>query len=106
MNDKRWIAAKVLFVLLVIPLMGAVVMGLWNWVVVDLFTGARAIDLPHAIGLLVLSRILFGGFRGRGGWHHRHHHRHGHPRFGRDGCRGRGNKPQEDLKADLAAGAQ
>lgn len=104
MNDKRWIAAKVLFVLLVIPLMGAVVMGLWNWVVVDLFTGARAIDFPHAVGLLVLSRILFGGFRGRGGWHHR---RHGPPRFrGGEGCRNRQARQQEELKADLAAGAQ
>jgi hypothetical protein len=32
--------------------------------------------------LLVLSRILFGGFRGHGGWRGRMHgHRHGHERW-------------------------
>ncbi len=31
----------------------------------------------QAAGLLVLSKILFGGFRGRGG-HHGWHGRHGH----------------------------
>src|SRR5258708_35882843 len=37
------------------------------------FIGSRSMDYPHALGLLVLSRILFGGFRGRGGWHQRRH---------------------------------
>jgi hypothetical protein len=48
--------------------LGAAVMVLWNLVVPGVFTGSHAIDYPHALGLLVLSRILFGGFRGRGGW--------------------------------------
>ena len=52
-------------------LLGALVMVLWNAVVPTLFTGARPIDYPHALGLLVLSRILFGGFHRHGGWHGR-----------------------------------
>ncbi len=53
--------------------LGAVVMLLWNAIVPALFTSAHQIDYLHALGLLVLSRILFGGFRGRGGWHGRRH---------------------------------
>jgi hypothetical protein len=67
--------AKALLVLVAIALLGWIVMALWNWVIPAAFAGARSIDYLHAIGLLVLSRILFGGFRGRGGWHgggHRH----------------------------------
>jgi len=41
---------------------------LWNLVTPALFVGSRPIVYPHALGLLVLCRILFGGFRGRGGW--------------------------------------
>jgi hypothetical protein len=48
-------------------------MMLWNAVMPVVFTGARSIDYLHALGLLVLSRILFGGFRGHGGWHTRRH---------------------------------
>ncbi|ALW83842.1 hypothetical protein AUC43_01225 [Hymenobacter sedentarius] len=38
---------------------------LWNWLVPELFHGP-AIGLGQTVGLLVLSRILFGGFRGGG----------------------------------------
>jgi hypothetical protein len=41
-----------------------------------LFTGAQPIDYLHAVGLLALTRILFVGFRGRGGWHGHHQRRH------------------------------
>jgi hypothetical protein len=44
---------------------GLVVMGLWNWLTPDLF-GWKPIGYLQALGLLVLSRILFGGFRGHG----------------------------------------
>ncbi|MGH8782188.1 hypothetical protein [Paraburkholderia sp.] len=65
---KFWLkcVAKVVLVLLIIVVLGWMVMTLWNWVLPALFVGARTIDFPHAFGLLVLSRILFGGFRGRG----------------------------------------
>jgi len=49
---------------------GAVVMALWNWLAPALF-GAHAIDFWQALGLLVLSKLLFGGFRGGLG-RHRH----------------------------------
>jgi hypothetical protein len=49
-----------------IGLLGWVVMTLWNGVLPGVFSGVRAIDFRQALGLLVLSRILFGGFRGGG----------------------------------------
>ena len=48
-------------------LLGFVVMHLWNWLMPELFTGAQLIDYWHAMGILVLSKILFGGFKGRHG---------------------------------------
>src|SRR2546429_1443972 len=42
-------------------------MSLWNWLVPSLFHGP-AVRYWQAVGLLLLSRILFGGVRGRGGW--------------------------------------
>ncbi|AXL48885.1 hypothetical protein DSC91_000469 [Paraburkholderia caffeinilytica] len=66
---------KALLVLVGIAVLGWMVMALWNWVVPALFIGGRSIDYLHAMGLLVLSRILFGGFRGHGGCHGRRHWR-------------------------------
>ena len=60
-------------VLVAAAALGAVVMLLWNAIAPMLFSGAHPIDYPHAVGLLVLCRILFGGFRGHGGWHGRRH---------------------------------
>lgn len=57
--------------LLAAAVMGGAVMLLWNAVAPTLFADARQIDYLHALGLLVLCRILFGGFRGHGGWHGR-----------------------------------
>ena len=54
----------VLFVVAAVLVLGAVVMGLWNWLMPDLF-GWRTISLWQAVGLLVLSRILLGGLLGR-----------------------------------------
>lgn len=67
--------AKVLLVIVAVAVLGWAVMMLWNWVLPALFVGARTIDFAHALGLLVLSRILFGGFRGHGGWRGRRHWR-------------------------------
>ncbi|MGA3190308.1 MAG: hypothetical protein ABSF22_24650 [Bryobacteraceae bacterium] len=45
---------------------GGIVMMLWNWLVPALF-GGRLITFWQALGVLVLSKILFGGFhRGHG----------------------------------------
>lgn len=58
---------------------GAVVMALWNWLLPSLF-GLPLVTFWQALGLLALSRILFGGVRlsGRrhgmgGGWRGRMH---------------------------------
>jgi hypothetical protein len=60
---------KALLLVAAVAILGWIVMALWNAVVPFAFAGARLMDYPHALGLLILSRILFGGFRGRGGWH-------------------------------------
>lgn len=58
----------VLFALVVAAVLGVVVMRLWNWVMPPVF-GLHAIGYWQALALLVLTRILFGGFRrGFGGF--------------------------------------
>lgn len=54
-------------VLLAVTVFSFVVMHLWNWLVPAIF-GLHAIGFWQALGLLVLSKILFGGFRGRPGF--------------------------------------
>ena len=75
----KWKILKVaLLVVVGVAGLGWVVMSLWNWLMPALVDGVHQLDYLHAIGLLILSRILFGGMRGRGGWHgwHGGHHRH------------------------------
>ena len=76
--------------------MGFVLMGLWNWLMPMLF-GLKTIGYWQAVGLFILSKILFGGFRGGGGrrhWRSRMEERWGHmtpeerEKF-REGMRGR-----------------
>jgi hypothetical protein len=66
----RW-SVKGLAVLAAVAALVAVlslaVMLLWNSLVPELFRGP-SLQYWQAFGLLVLSRILFGGLRGRG-WH-------------------------------------
>ncbi len=61
--------------------LGFVTMGLWNWLVPVLFHGP-VITFWQAIGLFILSKILLGGFKGKGGRHG------GGPWGGRGGMRG------------------
>lgn len=68
-------AGKAVLVVVGVGVLGWAVMMLWNWVIPAIFVGGRSIDFMHALGLLVLSRILFGGFRGHGGWRERRHWR-------------------------------
>jgi hypothetical protein len=44
---------------------GVAVMLLWNWLMPALFA-LPAIGFWQAVGLLILSKLLLGGFRGRG----------------------------------------
>jgi hypothetical protein len=53
------------FAALALALLGYVVMTLWN-AILPAVTGLHAITFVQALGLLVLSRILFGGLRGWG----------------------------------------
>lgn len=76
-SPRRYKPLKVLFflaaALVFALLLGTVVMLLWNAILPDL-TGVNEIKLWQAIGLLVLSRILFGGFhwgKHRGRWNSR-----------------------------------
>jgi hypothetical protein len=46
----------------IVLLVGYVIMSLWNGILPDLF-GWHTITFWQAIGLLILSRILFGGFK-------------------------------------------
>ncbi len=48
-------------------LAGTVTMALWN-AILPAVLGVKAITFLQALGILVLSRILFGGFGRRGGW--------------------------------------
>jgi len=67
-----------LIALLAATVFSWVTMSLWNWLMPALF-GLRAISFWQALGLLVLSRVLLGGFRGRPGhamhWRRRMHER-------------------------------
>ena len=68
----RRIAGMLILGTAAIAVLGFLVMGLWNALLPPLF-GLRALHFWQALGLLLLARILFGGF------HHRHggrgHHR-------------------------------
>lgn len=72
MEPKEWKRKKAkifLFVPLIISLVSAVVMLLWNAILPDLL-GVKHITFLQSAGLLLLCKILFGGFgfgRGHGG---------------------------------------
>jgi hypothetical protein len=72
MNTKARYFRKAALAVVAIALLGGVVELLWNAVGPTMFGGAHGIDYPHALGLLILCRILFGGFKGRRGWHAHH----------------------------------
>ena len=63
---KKWIAVLAIPALVIFMVIGGeVVMHLWNWLAPALF-GWRVVSFWQALGLLVLCRILFGGFGGHG----------------------------------------
>lgn len=101
-----------------------VVMLLWNALLPAIF-GVASIGFLQALGLLILCRLLFGGFGGRGMfWRHGREmrerwmamtpeqrealfqhgfgHRHGHPfaHRGRRGCHGRDERPAPQQAAE------
>src|SRR5438876_10334673 len=56
----------ILGILIFTAIGGAVVMLLWNWLAPAMF-GLRLITFWQALGILILCRILFGGFGMLGG---------------------------------------
>src|ERR1700676_3502522 len=66
MKKKWWLFFVVPpAIVILIAICGEVVMHLWNWLLPGLF-GWHLITFWQALGLLVLSRILFGGWGGGG----------------------------------------
>ena len=61
------------FFAIFIFLFGFITMSLWNALVPDLFHGPM-LTYWQALGFLVLAKIFFGGFYGRGRCHGRHRH--------------------------------
>ncbi len=73
-NDKSGCKAKcckiALMVIVGIAALGWLVMLLWNWLMPELFAGAREIGYWQALGVFALSKILFGG-HGHARWKER-----------------------------------
>lgn len=74
-----------------IAALGGAVMLLWNALIPDLFAGARPLGYGQALGLLLLCRILFGGWRGgcHGRWKGSHQRGEGMTADERDRLKGR-----------------
>lgn len=51
-----------------IALGGLVVMLLWNAIIPEVIPSVKKLNYGQAVGILVLSRILLGGFKGRPGF--------------------------------------
>jgi hypothetical protein len=68
MNRGVKFLAFVALGVLAIFLIGFVTMSLWNWLVPVLFNGP-IITFWQALGLLLLSKLLFWGFGGKKQWH-------------------------------------
>ncbi|MHB1921676.1 MAG: hypothetical protein ACYCOO_05510 [Chitinophagaceae bacterium] len=70
MKKKYWIkkaAGFSLLAILLLLLLSWVVMGLWNSLLPGLIH-VPSINFMQALGLFLLARILFGGFRGGSCW--------------------------------------
>ena len=74
-SNRNWRIRKgataVVMVALAIVVFGYGTERLWNWLMPSIFS-LRTITFGEALGLLILSKILFSGFGGRGrggrGW--------------------------------------
>ena len=57
------IVAMIFIGISIVALLGLAVMYLWNWLIPEIFTGGPVITYWQALGLMVLAKILFGGFK-------------------------------------------
>jgi hypothetical protein len=67
MRKKWFVLGPIVIVLcaIIMVIAGGIVMWLWNWLLPPLFA-IRPITFWQALGIMVLSRMLFGGFGVRG----------------------------------------
>lgn len=63
----RKVAGFILLFVFAILFFTYIVMTLWNNILADVI-GVRTINFGQGLGILVLSKILFSGFRGGGSW--------------------------------------
>ncbi len=66
------VIAGIAFAVLLALLFGFVVQYVWNWLVPDLF-GLKTITYLQAFALIILARLLIGGFGGHHGRYGRGH---------------------------------
>src|ERR1035438_6740135 len=77
-GNRFWRILKIVVIVTVaVNVFGYAIMSLWNWLMPAMF-GLKTINFLQALGLLVLFKILFGGF-----------HRHGRSEERRPGKDGR-----------------
>jgi hypothetical protein len=72
-NKAAKMAKILLMALIAITVVGFVVMELWNALIPQIF-GLRTLTFWQALGLLLLAKLLFGGFHRHSGgrrWRHR-----------------------------------
>ena len=76
-HSKKFWVKKIIFIPIAMAagmlVFGGLVMFLWNALLPQIF-GISAITFWQAIGILLLSKILFGGFPGKNRRHHIHRH--------------------------------
>jgi hypothetical protein len=90
---KGWFILKcVVLGLIFASVIGLITMYLWNWLVPDLFNGPE-ITYWKALGLLVLTKILFWGFGGK-----RHHYSEGEQVFQHDTGRTGSHETKDERK--------
>ena len=73
MKRRFWFGKAVMilfFITAFVVVFGFIVMSLWN-AILPAVLGVKVITFWQALGILVLSKILFGGF---GGWRHKGEH--------------------------------
>ncbi len=69
-NKRGWILLRILLGLAFVVLITFVLMLLWNALLPAIF-GLKSISYLQALGLLILSKIIFSGI----GRSHKHYHR-------------------------------
>ncbi len=89
-HTVKWISIAVVLALV----LGTLVQLLWNWLMPALF-GLRKIDYLQGIGLILLSRVLFGGMGKR-----REHAGYLTGKYGFRDLIGRGSAQEDAAKGD------